>query len=163
MSTPLVVMPAGAAARALESRIPLREYADALEQLHLLAFPQAAEAALRLAVSRPGAVRALVLVATAPPADPRLLEQLAESHVPLLVLLGTRDPEVAPATGRQWHARYPHVHVVFVYDAGHDVAADRPEAFADVVLEFIEDPTAFLINHRDGAVQYLARSVATSA
>ena len=29
-------------------------------------------------------------------------------------------------------------HLVFVYAAGHVISADRPEAFAEVVLDFLE-------------------------
>jgi hypothetical protein len=34
---------------------------------------------------------------------------------------------------------------VFVYDAGHAIAAERPEAFVDVVADFLERGDAFLI------------------
>ena len=37
-------------------------------------------------------------------------------------------------------------HLVFVYDAGHAIAAERPEAFAEVVADFLERDDAFLIS-----------------
>jgi hypothetical protein len=35
---------------------------------------------------------------------------------------------------------------VFVYAAGHAISADRPEAFVEVVADFLERHEAFVIN-----------------
>lgn len=151
---PLLVLPSASAPESLAQRVPICESADGFESVNVLAFAAAAQAALRLALSRPQAVRALVLAAAAPPTDPSLARQLVDLQVPTLVLLGTRDAQSPPALGRQWRDLQPRCHVVFVYDAGHDLAADRPDAFADAVIDFIQDPHAFLINRRDGALRY---------
>jgi pimeloyl-ACP methyl ester carboxylesterase len=42
-------------------------------------------------------------------------------------------------------------HLVFVYDAGHAISTERPEAFADVTADFLERREAFVIN-RTGTV-----------
>ena len=39
----------------------------------------------------------------------------------------------------------PNCHLVFVYDAGHAISTDRPEAFTEVVGDFIERREAFVI------------------
>ncbi len=151
---PLVVLPAGAPAGALAERIALADSTEGLERFDLLAHGPAAPQALLLALERPGAVRTLVLAAAAPPSDPALAQRLAGCKVPTLAVLGTRDAEVPPATGRRWHALIPGCHVVFLYDAGRDLAADQPSAFADIVIDFIRDPAAFLVNRRDGSLHY---------
>ena len=40
----------------------------------------------------------------------------------------------------------------YVYDAAHDIQCDRPEAFADVVGDFLERGMKFLINDQDGLI-----------
>jgi hypothetical protein len=35
---------------------------------------------------------------------------------------------------------------VFVYDAGHVISTDRPEAFTEVVADFLERHEAFVIS-----------------
>ncbi len=152
MSRPLVVLPPTAACELLAARHPLDGPREDLESFDLLAHGQGAEEALRLALRRPLAVHALVLAAAAPPADLTLLARLPGLTVPTLAVLGTRDREVPPESGRRWRALLPRCHLVFLYDAGHDLVADRPQAFADIVLDFLSDPGAFLVNRRDGAL-----------
>jgi pimeloyl-ACP methyl ester carboxylesterase len=48
--------------------------------------------------------------------------------------------------GRIYEELMPDAHLVFVYDAGHAIAADRPEAFAEVVGDFLERNDAFVIS-----------------
>jgi pimeloyl-ACP methyl ester carboxylesterase len=48
--------------------------------------------------------------------------------------------------GRVYKELLPSSHLTFVYDAGHAVGADRPEAFAEVVLDFLERGEAFVIS-----------------
>jgi pimeloyl-ACP methyl ester carboxylesterase len=66
--------------------------------------------------------------------------------VPTLVLLGTRDDVVPPAMARLYKERIPACHLVFVYDAAHTIGRDRPEAFAEVVGDFLERHDAFVIS-----------------
>jgi pimeloyl-ACP methyl ester carboxylesterase len=65
---------------------------------------------------------------------------------PTLVVLGTRDTEAAQNAGRGWVDRIPGSHLVYVYDAGHAVSENRPEAFAEVVGDFLERHDAFVIS-----------------
>ena len=37
-------------------------------------------------------------------------------------------------------------HLVFVYDAGHVISTERPEAFTEVVVDFLERHEAFVIS-----------------
>ncbi|MGH8149598.1 MAG: alpha/beta fold hydrolase [Steroidobacteraceae bacterium] len=152
MSGPLVTLPPAAACAPLTERVLVRDSADGLDAFDLCADSRTVAEALRLAIARPGACRALVIVAAAPPSEAGLVERFAALQVPTLTIFGTRDREIPPETGRRWRALLPACHVVFVYDAAHDPAADRPQAFADLVLDFLAEPLAFLVNRRDGAL-----------
>jgi pimeloyl-ACP methyl ester carboxylesterase len=70
--------------------------------------------------------------------------QVGELATPTLVLYGTLDPGT-PAVGRRIATLMPNGHLVFVYAAGAAIGADRPEAFAEVVGDFLERHEAFVI------------------
>jgi pimeloyl-ACP methyl ester carboxylesterase len=40
----------------------------------------------------------------------------------------------------------PNSHLVLVYDAGHSISTERPEAFAEVVADFLNRHEAFVIS-----------------
>ncbi len=121
-----------------------------VEAFDLLGTSSSAAAAVRLALLAPHRVRALVLEAplAIDPArrDPELERRLSQLTPPTLVLFGTEDT-VAPAEmGRVYRALIPGSHLVFVYAAAHAIAVDRPEAFAEVVVDFLERHEAFVIS-----------------
>lgn len=153
MTRPLVILPEAMTCAPLAERLEVRRTPHGVESFDVLAHGPAAVEALRLALDQPARAHAVVLAAAPPPEDSALLERFALAKIPTLTLFGTRDREVPPETGRRWRALLPGSHVVFLYDAGHELAADRPQAFADIVLDFLSDPAVFLVNRRDGAVQ----------
>ncbi len=108
-----------------------------LDSFNLLAGSLACRTALRVALHAPERVLALVL--ESPGRDADLEARLPGLAMPTLVLLGTRGAGVAPALG-------PNGHLVFVYDAASTIGADRPEAFAEVVADFLERHEAFVIS-----------------
>jgi pimeloyl-ACP methyl ester carboxylesterase len=127
---------------------PADVLADGLRRLgvdafDLMAASSAAETALRLVLHAPDRVRALVLEAPDAIRDAGLERRLPEVAAPTLVLLGTRDET---ATGRVYKARIPTGHLVYVYDAARAIGAERPEAFAEVVADFLERHDAFVIS-----------------
>ncbi|HEV7664478.1 MAG TPA: alpha/beta hydrolase [Chloroflexota bacterium] len=103
------------------------------------------DAALRLALDAPDAIEALILEAPAAPAD---LDRLAGLNVPTLVVYGTRDTVTAPATGRVYRQTLPNCNYVLVYNAGHEIAVDRPEAFVSLVADFLERREAFIVTQK---------------
>jgi pimeloyl-ACP methyl ester carboxylesterase len=107
-------------------------------------------AALSLALQEPQRVSALVLEAPTvlrPQArDVELERRLADLAMPTLVLFGTADGAVSPTMGRVYKERIPSCHLVFVYAAAHAISTDRPEAFAEVVADFLERREAFVIS-----------------
>ena len=61
---------------------------------------------------------------------------------------GTIDPE-APSIYR---SRIPNCNVAFVYDAGHDIAAERPQALLNLVADYLERRETFIVQNRAGAI-----------
>jgi pimeloyl-ACP methyl ester carboxylesterase len=89
---------------------------------------------------------ALVQRLRGPPRDAQLEDRLQHLLTPTLVLFGTLDSVIPADMGRLYKALLPSAHLVFVYDAGHAIAAERPEAFAEVVVDFLQRNDAFLIS-----------------
>jgi pimeloyl-ACP methyl ester carboxylesterase len=81
-----------------------------------------------------------------PAHDTMLQEGLRDLAMPALVLFGTRDAMIPPTMGRVYLELIPHAHLVFVYDAGHALMVERPEAFTEVVTDFLERTDAFIIS-----------------
>jgi pimeloyl-ACP methyl ester carboxylesterase len=89
---------------------------------------------------------ALVRRLRGPARDAELEERLRDVTVPTLILFGTLDSIIPPEMGRLYKELMPHSHLMFVYDAGHLIAAERPEAFAEAVTDFLQRDDAFLIS-----------------
>jgi len=84
-----------------------------------------------------------------PDRDAELEPRLRGLATPTLVLFGTLDRVIAPAMGRVYRELMPNCHLVFVYDAGHVISTDRPEAFAEVTLDFLDRHEAFVISRAE--------------
>ena len=118
-----------------------------LADFNLMATADASTIALRLALTEGERVRALVLEApTAIRHDAELERRLPEVTTPTLILFGTADRRAAQDTGRVYTRLIPNSHLVFVYDAAAAIGRDRPEAFTEVVADFLERHEAFIIS-----------------
>jgi pimeloyl-ACP methyl ester carboxylesterase len=87
-----------------------------------------------------------------PDRDAELEAGMRQLETPTLVLFGTLDHVIAPEMGRIYKALIPNCHLSFVYDAGHAIGAERPEAFAEVVVDFLERHEAFVISRGDTVI-----------
>jgi pimeloyl-ACP methyl ester carboxylesterase len=87
-----------------------------------------------------------------PDRDAALESRLGELPMPTLILFGTLDTVIAPAMGRVYKELMPNCHLVFVYDAAHAISTDRPEAFAEVVVDFLERHEAFVISRAETVI-----------
>lgn len=121
------------------------------ERFGVIAESGAAAAALALALERPQAVTALILVgprligADGRAADEPLVARLGGLKVPLLTIFGTKDQTAPPEAGRHYRARLANSNVVFVYDAGAAMVDERPEAVAELAVDFLHRGDAFLV------------------
>jgi pimeloyl-ACP methyl ester carboxylesterase len=84
--------------------------------------------------------------------DRDLEDRLSHIQTPTLVVFGTADRIVPPAMGRTYRERMPNCHFVMVYDAGHAVASERPEALANTVTDFLDLRETFIVSRRDGRI-----------
>ena len=96
--------------------------------------------------------RALVGRLRGPDRDAEFEAWMHDLATPTLVLFGTLDRLMPPAMGRHYKAILPNCHLVFVYDAGHEISTDRPEAFADVTTDFLERREAFVISRAETVI-----------
>jgi pimeloyl-ACP methyl ester carboxylesterase len=90
--------------------------------------------------------RQLVARLRGPDRDADLEGRLAALSTPTLVLFGTADQVISPDLGHLYKELMANCHLVFVYDAGHAISTDRPEAFTEVVADFLERHEAFVIS-----------------
>lgn len=80
------------------------------------------------------------------PPEEELLSRIHEIQTPTLVLFGTEDRTIPPETGRLYKERLADCSFALVYQAGHIIRRDRPDAFTRLVSDFLERGPAFLVN-----------------
>ncbi len=84
--------------------------------------------------------------------DEELERRMPEIETPTLVLIGTRDGIVSPDWGREYMRLLPNCNFMLVYDAAHEIASDRPEAFTETVWDFLERGDAFVVGQRSTVI-----------
>jgi pimeloyl-ACP methyl ester carboxylesterase len=124
------------------------------ERFGVIADSETAAAGLALALDRPDAVTALVLLGPrlihgdGRVADEALIARLVSLKVPLLTVFGTKDKVAPPEAGRHYRERLAACNVVFVYDAGAAMGDERPEAVADLAIDFLHRGDTFLVRQQ---------------
>jgi pimeloyl-ACP methyl ester carboxylesterase len=139
-----LVLEAPAAIRQDRSELPSGSPEEMARRLY--AHPERLTAVPSVDPAVQAKTRALVLRLRGPNRDEDLESRLPELPTPTLVLFGTLDSVIAPAMGRVYKELILGSHLVFVYDAGHAISTDRPEAFAEVAVDFLERRDAFVIS-----------------
>lgn len=84
--------------------------------------------------------------------DSEVENKLIEVQALTLVVFGTADKVVPPAMGRVYRERIPNCHYVLVYDAGHAIAQERPEALTNALTDFLDLRETFIVSRRDGRI-----------
>ncbi len=84
--------------------------------------------------------------------DDGLAARLAEVPTRTLIVFGRDDGIINPINGRTLRRLMRNSSLQYVFDAAHDIQCDRPEAFADVVGDFLDRGMQFLINAQDGLI-----------
>jgi len=84
--------------------------------------------------------------------DDGILARLAEVPTRTLIVFGCDDGIVNPINGRTLRRTMRNSSLQYVFDAAHDIQCDRPEAFVDVVGDFLDRGMRFLINYDDGLI-----------
>jgi len=84
--------------------------------------------------------------------DAALDARLATFERPVLALFGTEDRVVPPTSAHLLREAMPNCHVVLIYDVAHAIDAERPEAVAAVVEDFLERHERFLVQRKSGLI-----------
>jgi 4,5:9,10-diseco-3-hydroxy-5,9,17-trioxoandrosta-1(10),2-diene-4-oate hydrolase len=84
--------------------------------------------------------------------DTEAERRLGEIPCATLVLFGSADTMVAPEAARLYRARIPNSNIAFVYDAGHCIEADRPEALINAVSDYVELRETFIVGRQTGII-----------
>jgi pimeloyl-ACP methyl ester carboxylesterase len=87
-----------------------------------------------------------------PDRDAAFEARLLQLETPTLVLFGTRDRLMPPELGRHYKELMPNCQLVLVYDAGHAISSERPEAFTEVAADFLERHDAFVISRTETVI-----------
>lgn len=131
------------------------------ERYGLVGVSDGANAALQHALANPETVDVLVLVsptAIRPAAgdangDAAEMEaRLPNVQCPTLVVFGQEDRSVMPEAASIYRERIPNCNVAFVYAAGHDIAADRPQALVNLVSDYLERRETFIVQNRTNVI-----------
>ena len=131
------------------------------EKITLIAASGSASAAIWHALEATEVVEALVLISPASvlPAgeadggrDAGLESRMGEIECATLVVFGLNDRTIAPEAASVYKANIPNCHVSLVYDAGHNIMADRPGALIGVVSDFVERGDAFIVARHSGLI-----------
>ena len=69
-----------------------------------------------------------------------------------LAVFGQEDRLVSWEAGRVWKERAPNCNICYVYDAGHAIGVERPDALAGVVLDFVERRETFVVESRSSLI-----------
>ena len=58
----------------------------------------------------------------------------------------------APEAARLYRVQIPNSNIVFVYDAGHLIEAERPEALVNAVSDYVELRETFIVGCQTGII-----------
>jgi pimeloyl-ACP methyl ester carboxylesterase len=84
--------------------------------------------------------------------DAEAERRLDEIPCATLVLFGSEDKMVAPEAARIYRERIPNSNLSFVYDAGHLIEAERPEALVNAVSDYVELRETFIVGRQTGII-----------
>ena len=129
----------------------------------LVGVSDGADAALRHALQDPENVEVLVLVSPTAirPANAagdanddaaELEARLAHVQCPTLVVFGQEDRSVQCEAAGIYRERIPNCGIAFVYAAGHDIMADRPQALVNLVSDYLERRETFIVQNRSQVI-----------
>ena len=118
----------------------------------LFAHPEAARGFAAVDPAMVAKEQALVQRLTGGRHDAEAERRLGEIPCATLVLFGSEEKMVAPEAARLYRARIPNSHIAFVYDAGHLIEAERPEALVNAVSDYVELRETFIVGRQTGII-----------
>ncbi len=71
-----------------------------------------------------------------------------------MVVFGSRDKIVQTKAASIYRRSIPNCNITLVYDAGHFIVAERPEALCSVVSDFVERRETFIVERRSSIINH---------
>ncbi len=84
--------------------------------------------------------------------DAELEGRMGEIGCATLAVFGLEDRLVSPEAARVYRERIPNCNISLVYDAGHALLWDRPEAVTGAVADFVERRETFIVGRESGVI-----------
>jgi len=84
--------------------------------------------------------------------DTEAESKLGEIQCATLVVFGLEDKMVSPKAAGIYRERIPNSNIAIVYDAGHVIVAERPEALINLVSDYVERRETFIVGRRTGII-----------
>jgi len=78
--------------------------------------------------------------------------RLGDIHCPTLAVFGQADRLVSSQAPRVYREKIPNCNIALVYDAGHCIIGDRPEALLNTVMDYAEHWETFIVGHQSGLI-----------
>ena len=78
--------------------------------------------------------------------------RLGEIRCPTLAVFGLNDRLVSPEAARVYREKIPNSNIAIVYDAGHCIIGERPEALVNAVADYAEQWETFIVGRQSGLV-----------
>jgi pimeloyl-ACP methyl ester carboxylesterase len=84
--------------------------------------------------------------------DAEAESRLGEIQCATLVVFGLKDKLVAPEAARIYREKVPNSNISIVYDAGHAIVAERPEALINTVSDYAERRETFIVGRQNSII-----------
>ena len=69
-----------------------------------------------------------------------------------MAVFGLNDRLVSPEAARVYREKIPNSNIAIVYDAGHCIIGERPEALLNLVADYAEQWETFIIGRQTGVI-----------
>lgn len=84
--------------------------------------------------------------------DEQAEARLGEIRCPTLVVFGLNDRFVSSEAARVYRERISNCNIAIVYDAGHCIIGERPEALINTVADYAEQWETFIVGRHSGVI-----------
>ncbi len=84
--------------------------------------------------------------------DSELEDRLEQVPCATLAVFGLSDRMISPEAPRVYREKIPNSNICLIYDAGHAIVADRPQALIDTVMDFVERRDAFVVGRQSSVI-----------
>ena len=78
--------------------------------------------------------------------------RLGEIRCPTLAVFGREDRLVSSEAARVYREKIPNCNIAIVYDAGHCIIGERPEALLNTVVDYAEHWETFIVGRQTGLI-----------